>query len=48
VLDQVVRDLAGLTFRPGGAEDDSFVSHIESAVSVYFVVGKISISFANE
>lgn len=32
VLEQMARDLAGFFFRGGGGQDDSFVSHIKSAV----------------
>ena len=33
VFDQMLRDLASLILRPRSREDDSFVSHIKSAVS---------------
>src|ERR1700704_2683021 len=35
VLDKMARDLAGFFFRSRRREDDSFVSHIKSAVGPY-------------
>ncbi len=36
VLDEMMRNFEGLVLRPRCGQDDSFVSHIKSAVSSYF------------
>ena len=48
VFDEISGDLTRLFFRGGGGEDDSFVSHIESAVSPRVTAEKESSIFGKE